>query len=456
MLLTELGRAGLLAVAYLLILAGAEAWYRLAKPHVELSRKLVHLASGLPVLAFPWIFESPWSVALLSGFVAGVLAAAGRAGTLTSVLGVERRSMGELLYPVGVVLLFFLAHDEPVHYFTAALVLILADPAAALVGLWYGQRRYAVEDHWRSAEGSTVFFLTTFLAVHLPLLLMARVSPGLAVLVALVVALVVTLLEAVALYGSDNLTVPLSTFILLDHLTAGPIEMVAGHVAAILGILAFVWALASRTRLLRASGVFATTLFFYAIFFLAGPWWVVPVFLSALALAWVRSRLDPSGPIPDAEYQVVAIGYAACPTLVISMGFYLAPDASFPALPTDPTAFASVFAGAVAGHLGIMCALQFHPFGPDWDRRLPAGRLLLCVMGSLVLVGPATLWMTRAFSLGSFVISLCVGLASAAAYWVVRSATRWPSANPWNYRLQTLSLTAVIVVTLSLLARTGG
>ncbi|HSG47650.1 MAG TPA: hypothetical protein VLA43_07565 [Longimicrobiales bacterium] len=451
----ELGRAGILALGFLMILAGAEAWHRLRGPRVELTRKLVHLASGVPVLAFPWLFESPWTVALLSACIAGVLAIGGRTGMLGSVHGVERRSVGELLYPLAIVLLFALGHQQPVFYFTSVLVLILADPAAALVGLSYGRTKYSVEDHWRSAEGSAVFFLTTFLAVHLPLLLMGGVDPPHAVLVALLVAMVVTLLEAVSLHGSDNLTIPLSAFILLDHLTARPLAVVTGHVVALLGSLGFLWILSRRTGLLRLSGILTTTLFFYAIFVLAGPWWVIPPAISAVAITVARRRLDPSKPMPDAEFQVVAIGYTAIPSLVIALAHYFAPAISSPAWPTEPTAFAAVYAGAVAGHLGIMCALLRHPFGPEWDRRLPPGKLLRSVVQSVVLLGPAALWMTGALSLDSLWIAAAVAMVCAGAYWVVRSATRWPSEIPWNYRLQAACVTAVSLAGLLLLARTG-
>ena len=61
-MLSELIRAALVGAGFLLIFGVAEAWRNLGQPSAELSRKSVHFAGGLLVLAFPWIFASRWTV----------------------------------------------------------------------------------------------------------------------------------------------------------------------------------------------------------------------------------------------------------------------------------------------------------------------------------------------------------------------------------------------------------
>ena len=448
----ELLRAGLLAVGFVAILVVVEAWYRTGRPPVELTRKVVHLASGLPVLAFPWIFQSPWSVLGLSAVIGGVLWAGGRSGVLGSVHDVERTSRGELLYPLGIVLLFFFAHDRPVFYLVSVLVLIVSDPTAALVGLSYGRTRYAVEDHWRSLEGSVGFFLMTFLAVHLPLLLMAGLDPAVSVLVALLVAILVTLFEAVCLHGADNLAIPLATWVLLEGLTPRSPGTVALHLAVLLGMLGVLWALARGLRFMKASGVMASTLYFYFVFLLAGPEWMLPPALAVLLLAGLRFVMEEVVPLPAADYQVVAIFYATLPTLAVLVALHLPGLLGAPWPPGRVAVFAAVFAGAVAGQLAIMAATQFQPFNTVRGRDLSLARSLALGAGSVAVMAPITLWSTGALGLPAVATAGAVAGVAIVAYWALRTGTAWPAAPPWNFRLQAL---VVGVASLALLALVG-
>lgn len=454
--MSELARAGLLALGFVGILVAAEVWYRLRDPPVEATRKLVHLASGLPVLAFPWIFESPWTVLLLSASIAGVLAVGRRMEILESVCGVTRESRGEILYPVGIVLLFWVAQGQPVLYFTAVLVLIVADPAAALIGLRYGRIRYDVEDHWRSLEGSVGFFLMTFVAVLLPLLLMAELDPGLSVLVSLVVAIFVTLFEAISLRGADNVAVPLATFLLLEHLTDAPAATVALNLGVLVATLVVLTGLSRWVHFMKASGVLAATIFFYVVFALAGPAWVLPPALGMLTLAAFRGVLVDVVPLPDARYQVVAIFYATVPTLVLVLGVHLPELGLIAGWPDRPEVWAAALAGAVAGQAGVMCATQLDPFNPERPRRMPLGRLLVLTAGTLAVVGPPSLLVTGSVTLEGGVLAAAVGLTGGAAYWFARAATSWPAAPPWNFRLQAAAMTTAGLAAVALATSLGG
>jgi dolichol kinase len=438
---TDLVEAGLLALGFVAILLGAELWHRRSGPPVEVTRKLVHLASGLPVLFFPWIFQSTWPVLGLSGFIAGILAWARHRGMLRSVHGVERSSRGELLYPLGIVLLFWMAHDQPVLYLVSVLVLIVSDPAAALIGSSYGRSRYEVEEHWRSWEGSLAFFLMTFLAVHLPLVLMAGLDPSLTVLVGLVVALLVTLFEAVSLNGADNLVIPLASYLLLQRLTAETSATVGVHLGVLLALLAGLGLLSLEFRFMKASGVMAATLFFYVVYALAGPAWLVPPVLGTLFLVAFRSTIRNVVPLPDARYQVVAISYATLPTLALVGGLHVPALASSTGWSAPPELYAAALAGSVAGQLAIMCATQLHPFNPSRPRHMPLGSLLALVVGSWAVVVPASLPVMDAWSVPLAALAAGVAFVGAGAYWYGRAATAWPSAAPWNFRLQAAAMT---------------
>jgi len=223
----ELVRAGVLLVAFGLVLLIAESWHRRANPPVEWTRKLVHLGFGALAAPLPWFIASPWTVLGIAVLAVGPILWARRRGLLTSLFGVERSSHGEVYFAMGVVLLFLVGRREPVFYLISMFTLVVCDSLAALLGKAYGRHRYLVTSERRSLEGSAVFLISAFVGIHLALLLLTNIERGACVLVALELALLVTSLEAISAGGSDNLTVPIATYYLLVMLTPKPVDSVA-------------------------------------------------------------------------------------------------------------------------------------------------------------------------------------------------------------------------------------
>ena len=288
--MSEVLRVAAVGTGFLLIFAAAELWRRYGNPPVEWSRKFVHFTGGLLVLAFPWIFTSRWSVLVLVSVFSVLIWGTRRAGLLRSVHGVTRESHGSLFYPLAVVILFAIAYDQPAFYLASALALVVSDTVAALVGSTYGRTWYDVGQDRRSIEGSVSFFLVTFLAVHVTLLLMTEIDRSVSVLVAVQVGLVVTLFEGVSLHGSDNLLVPLATYHLLLRLTPESPAVIAGHTGVLFAILVLLSLLARRSRLMKTSGVMAASLFFYLVYSLAGPEWMLAPALAFVGIVGVRAR----------------------------------------------------------------------------------------------------------------------------------------------------------------------
>lgn len=187
----------------------------------ELSRKMVHIGLGLTTLSFPWLFTETWPIWLMC-----ILSIASLLGlrhkkfknNLGDALhGVDRTSYGEICFPLSVAILFQLSHDMPVYYIVSILVLTLADAFAALIGVRYGKSHYDAAEGIKSFEGSFFFFITAFLCVQIPLLLMSNFSNPVIILVSLFIALLITLCEAVSWQGLDNLFIPLGVYVILTH-----------------------------------------------------------------------------------------------------------------------------------------------------------------------------------------------------------------------------------------------
>lgn len=210
----------------------------------EFSRKLLHVAMGLILCPLPWLFHRPAPVIALCGVYIALLIARRYLAALDNhvgaiIDGVGRRSIGEFLFPVAVALLFVAASGDRASYLAPLLVLTLADAAAAVVGKRYGTCHYAAPGGCKSIEGSLAFAAVAFASTHLTLLLLGTAGRLESVLTALVVALILTIVEAVVTGGWDNLLVPAAAWLLLRLLGgATPIVLAACAAGALAALLA--------------------------------------------------------------------------------------------------------------------------------------------------------------------------------------------------------------------------
>jgi phytol kinase len=205
------------ALALTLLLVGLRQAQRRLGLSAELSRKGFHIGGGLSTLAFPWLFHSPWPVLALAPVTVGAFLALrylrGLRHGLGSVLyGVGRRSLGEVYMPLSLTLVWLLSGGGALWFCLPALCLTLADPAAALVGMRFGRHRYAGVDGAKSVEGTAACALVAALCLAAPLLALGAATPAHALALALTAALIVSLAEAVAWRGLDNLLIPLVAF----------------------------------------------------------------------------------------------------------------------------------------------------------------------------------------------------------------------------------------------------
>jgi dolichol kinase len=225
----------LVGFAYLLILLGAEGFYRFTKVPPEWTRKLQHVLSGTLAACFPWIFSSPKEVVALGIIMAAVLLVFRKSRFLTSMHEVKRKTFGEFYFLLAAVLLSILSWRTPSFYFISMLTLTVSDTVAAIVGTTYQRVIYSIRGHTKSLEGSVVFLISTFLTVHLPLLFLSNVSPLRSILTALNIAILVTIVEALCRNGRDNVLIPLSTYCLLRHLTGASQTLLVQELGGCLG-----------------------------------------------------------------------------------------------------------------------------------------------------------------------------------------------------------------------------
>ncbi len=310
----EIKGAALFSVGVGAMLVTSEVLYHLGLAPAEKTRKLVHLGSGLGVLALPMLVSSHWTVLVLAVLFTGVLAVSKGLGLLQSVHGVTRRSLGAQYYPLSIWLVFFLAEGDLQLLVAPILVLALCDPAAALVGQELGALSYEVErDAYRTLEGSITFAALAYLLLLLVLGLIPGPGTGMMqlLLVPLVIAVMAASVEAVSTGGADNVLVPYTVSVLLSHLrTASPREL--GGWVEVMGLMLLLGLATHRRARLSATGLVGLYLVGTMTCMLGGFHWLLPlllmygVFISSRSRGRHRERVDTNVMMP-----LVALGLGA-------------------------------------------------------------------------------------------------------------------------------------------------
>ncbi len=307
-----------LELVTLMALMGAVRLYQVIghlKP--ETARKLFHIGGGLTTLTFPWLFQSVWPVVSLTAVTIPTLLALKYVRGLKRGLGavlynIDRVSFGEVYFPLSVCLLFVVAHREPLLYCVPIVILTLADTVAALIGVRYGQMRYAAVEGHKSAEGSTAFFAVAFVSVLVPLLVFTDVGRVETLLIAAILGLLVMMAEAIAWRGLDNLFIPLTGYLLLRTLAGRSLAELATQFAVLCALSGFTFFWRGRTTL-NGSALMGAILAAYVMWALGGWMWLLaPVFLFASYTTLLhRTNLDSKRLINlQAIFSIAVVGLA--------------------------------------------------------------------------------------------------------------------------------------------------
>ncbi len=251
----------------------------------EITRKLVHILTGLLIFFAPNVFYSGIPAILLAVTFITVNFFAIQFNLLKGMHGTNRHSYGTVYYPLSFLILVLLFWDlAPYIISISILVLAVGDASAAIVGenLRFPHLFYLTSDK-KSFEGSAVMFTTTLLIVYGSMIYLNIKPPFDPVIIAAVTALFATVFEAVSSRGFDNCTVPLSTAFMLHHFIASPSyhlpeQMVIGIILAVLiGIVSFYF------KFLAVSGSVATFLLATIIYGVGGWKWTTPILTFFIA-----------------------------------------------------------------------------------------------------------------------------------------------------------------------------
>lgn len=306
--------------------------YRISGEH---SRQFVHIGVGLLVVISPLIFRSALQPSVLALLFIGLNWLALRLGQFKGMHTTERKSYGTVFFPLTFLILILLYwQSDPTILVVGMLIMTLADPVGSLVGMRVKKPiKFQFWQDTKTLQGSLAVFLVSFLITVAFFSTGRKIDqsavPGLVslIVIALAVGIVAFLAEAISAAGSDNLSLPLCTAVMLDIMQGQTFY----NQLAILGwiILSFLLAFgAYRLRALTLGGAAGAMLLGALVFSIGGLTWVIPM-ATFFVLSSILSHIGKTrknilkGLIEKGSqrdlYQVYANGGVS---LLMALGFF--------------------------------------------------------------------------------------------------------------------------------------
>ncbi|PIE79516.1 MAG: hypothetical protein CSA11_11840 [Chloroflexi bacterium] len=210
----------IIATVYIFVIIGlAELLRKWRGYSSNFTRKVIHIGVGMMSWGLIFVFTSPWPFIIMCLLFAVFLYLDFRFGFFPAMASQDKNNMGTVYFPIASAVVVFVFWELPPLMVAALMPLTWGDGLAPVVGRAYGKRSYFIANHKRTVEGSLGFFVFGFLFTWLALWIMPGmpdITPLATIVSALVVMVAATLVEAVSIWGIDNLTIT-AVAILIFH-----------------------------------------------------------------------------------------------------------------------------------------------------------------------------------------------------------------------------------------------
>jgi phytol kinase len=209
-----------ISLVYIFALIGLAEFLRRSRGYgSDFTRKVIHIGVGMLAWALPFLFDEPWLfiVACVAFMIINLLD--WRFGFFAAMSSSSRSNLGTVYFPLAAAIVAYLYWDTPPIMVAALMPLTWGDGLAPVIGKKFGKHTYQIQGTTRSIEGSVGFFFAAFLATWLALWIIPgapQITPAEALIPALIVSFATALVEAVTIWGLDNLTVTATAMIILS------------------------------------------------------------------------------------------------------------------------------------------------------------------------------------------------------------------------------------------------
>ncbi len=191
------------------LLASILSWQ---KAEGEIVRKVMHIGTG-NILLLAWLLKVPLVICLGFGIAFTAIALISYFLPILPMLhNVGRKTLGIFYYALSITILvaWFWSMGQPQYAVIGVLVMAWGDGLAALVGKRWGKKSYEFMGSKKTLEGSMAMVIASYIVI----LVVGAIASGISyttLFLAMPVAIVAAILEAVSPGGTDNLTVPLAS-----------------------------------------------------------------------------------------------------------------------------------------------------------------------------------------------------------------------------------------------------
>ncbi len=268
----------------------------------EISRKILHFFASFSAAFSVLIIDNRMlliSIALIAVMVTFFLV---KFDLLQSIHKERSKSWGVFFLPVSfLILLFFFFPENKLMIFFPLAILGFSDSIAAIAGTLFSKKFFRLTSDKKSKLGSAAFFFSTFLIIifsqnvsGLFSLKYFSIQPLFTVLLTAVsISIILTIIEALASQGSDNLFVPLFAAILLFTFNNNPENEFVQNLFLGIVLAGIVSILSFRFKFLTKSGSAATFILAGFIFGFGGWKWSLPImtfFVLSSLLSKIRKK----------------------------------------------------------------------------------------------------------------------------------------------------------------------
>lgn len=197
-----------------LMIIGGKLFEKIGK---EASRKFIHIMLGNWWLIAMYFFNNVWFAA----FVPLTFVIINYISYKKDIIKVMEREenkkdgLGTVYYACSLLILVIITFgvlNKPILGLVPIFVMAFGDGLAAIFGKLIKSKKYKVYDTEKSIAGSLTMFIVSFIIITIYLM---YINSPFWYLKGIIISLIITVLEAISIKGTDNITVPIATLIML-------------------------------------------------------------------------------------------------------------------------------------------------------------------------------------------------------------------------------------------------
>ena len=210
----------LICVGYVFaIIGGAGLLQRTFGYGTDFTRKVIHIGVGMMSWFLPVLFDTRWPFVVAALFFALLNLLDWRFGFFSAMASTDRNNLGTVYFPLAAAAVVIIFWERPPLMVAALMPLTWGDGIASVIGRSFGRHSYTVFGHRRTLQGSAGFFLAGMFFTWLALWVVPgppAIGPVVSLAPAVAIMSSTTLIEAVSIWGLDNITITAAAILILS------------------------------------------------------------------------------------------------------------------------------------------------------------------------------------------------------------------------------------------------